>query len=117
MSKRGHVPFKLGGIDFELVPSFENLDRLESVTNKPIYSIASQPKVSDAIKCLLACGKPTFGKSPDWFNAEGVFELVNTENKAVDLCLVLVTFCTNVLKAGSETDIKTVGADDSTEKK
>ena len=117
MKTRGLVTFNLGGVDFELVPSFENLDRLESVTNKPIYNIANQPKLSDAIKCILACAKPQYGNHPEWFNANGVFERITKENKAVDACLAMVKFCTHVLTSGSDTDIKTVGAEDADIKK
>ena len=58
---------------------------------------------------FLACAKPQFGKHPEWFNANGLFERIVAENKTVDLCFVLVQFCSSVLSAGSETDIKTVG--------
>ena len=117
MNSKGVLTFNLGGVDFDFVPTFENLDRLESVTNKPIYGIANQPKLSDAIKCFLACAKPQFGKNPEWFNANGLFERIVAENKTVDLCLFLVQFCSSVLSAGSETDIKTVGAEDDDVKK
>ena len=39
MNSKGVLTFNLGGVDFDFVPTFENLDRLESVTNKPIYGI------------------------------------------------------------------------------
>lgn len=117
MKNRGFVTFTLDDVEFELVPSFENLDRLESVTNKPIYILANQPKLSDAIKCILACAKPKYGNMPEWFNANGVFERINREQKVFDACIALTKFCTGVLSSGSETDIKTVGADDSDAKK
>ena len=106
------MTFNLGGIDFELVPSFENLAALEESTNKPIYAIASNPKVSDAIQVLIACAnKPKTGY-PDWFTKQGVFEAINNEKKVMDICVFVVKFCTAILTAGSEHDIKTVGADD-----
>ena len=42
MNSKGVLTFNLGGVDFDFVPTFENLDRLESVTNKPIYGITNQ---------------------------------------------------------------------------
>ena len=68
-------------------------------------------------KLLLFTTKPKYGNMPTWFNANGIFEKINAENKAVDACIALVNFCTGVLSSGSETDIKTVGADDSDAKK
>ena len=57
MSNRGIISFKLGGTEFDLVPSLENLDNLETATNKPIYMVASNPKLSDSIKVILSCAK------------------------------------------------------------
>ena len=56
MSNRGIISFKLGGTEFDLVPSLENLDNLETATNKPIYMVASNPKLSDSIKDSVISG-------------------------------------------------------------
>lgn len=110
--------FTLGSVDFELVPTFENLDKLEQVCNKSIYQIATNPKFSDAIKVVLACATPCHdAKKPQWFNADGIMKQASKENKTYDLCIAVVTFCTNVLTAGSDTNIKTVGATQDDEKK
>ncbi len=104
--------FNLGGIDFEMLPTFENLALLEESTNKPIYTIAANPKLSDAITILLSCAaKPKTGY-PNWFTKQGIFEKVNAEKKVMDACVFIVKFCTAILTAGSEHDIKNVGADE-----
>ena len=113
MSNRGIISFKLGGTGFDLVPSLENLDNLETSTNKPIYMVASNPKLSDSIKVILSCAKPKYGQIPNWFNAQGVYEQICKDKMIMDISLQVVKFCTNILTAGSDTDIKNVGADDS----
>lgn len=112
MSNRGIINITLGGIEFDLVPSLENLENLEAATNKPIYIVASNPKLSDSIKVILSCAKPKFGNYPTWFNAQGVYEQICKDKQIMDVSLQVVKFCTNILTAGSDTDIKNVGADE-----
>ena len=39
---RGLVLLEIEGLEFNLVPSFENLDKLETATGKPIYELIFQ---------------------------------------------------------------------------
>ena len=62
---RGLVLLDIEGLEFNLVPSFENLDKLETATGKPIYELIfqmQQPKVGDITKALLACAVHTTDK-------------------------------------------------------
>lgn len=110
---RGIETIEIGGMAFELVPSFENLDRVERICEMPIYEIAAKPKLGQSIKILLATGRPAFGgKLPDWWNGQGLLEKLTEEGKYIDLQIAIVKLCTGILTAGSKHDIKTVGADD-----
>ena len=124
MTTRGIVNISIGGLDFELVPSFENLDRLETVLNRPCYEflakdlVVQKYKVGDIVRCILACGSSRVKRYPEWWSFAGIGEQVLIERgKAGDLSVAIATFIGNAISAGSETDIKTVGATDEDVKK
>ena len=53
MNSKGVLTFNLGGVDFDFVPTFENLDRLESVTNKlNLWHLQINQNSSHLIKCF-----------------------------------------------------------------
>lgn len=123
MNHRGIVNITIGGLDFELVPSFENLDRLETVLNRPCYAFLSELagrryKVGDIARCILACASSRIKKYPDWWSFSGIGDAIMAEQgKMGDLSVSVATFIGNAISAGSETDIKTVGATDDDVKK
>ena len=123
MNHRGIVNITIGGLDFELVPSFENLDRLETVLNRPCYTFLSELaarryKVGDIARTILACASSRIKKYPDWWSFSGIGDAIMAEQgKMGDISVSVATFIGNAISAGSETDIKTVGASDEDVKK
>ena len=59
---------------------------------------------------------PRGAKRPSWWNREGIGRAVLNEG-LLNCTRVVVEFLTKALTAGSETDIKTVGADEDDGKK
>jgi len=111
---RGLVLLDIEGLEFNLVPSFENLDKLETATGKPIYELIfqmQQPKVGDITKALLTCAVPTTGRYPDWWTREEFYKRMLKSKRLSDYAIAVATFAGNILTAGSETDIKTVSED------
>ena len=116
---RGLVLLDIEGLEFNLVPSFENLDKLETVTGKPIYELVfsmRQPRVGDITKALIACAVPTTGRYPDWWTHELFYQKMIKSKRLSDYAVSIATFASNILTAGSDTDIKTVGADEELKK-
>lgn len=111
---RGLVLLDIEGLEFNLVPSFENLDKLETATGKPIYELIfqmQQPKVGDITKALLACAVPTTGRYPDWWTREEFYKRMLKSKRLSDYAIAVATFAGNILTSGSDTDIKTVSED------
>lgn len=124
MNHRGIVSISIGGLDFELIPSFDNLDRLETALNRPCYEFLSKElaqqryKVGDIVRVILACASSRTKRYPDWWTFSGIGEAIIAERgKAGDLSVSVAIFISNAISAGSETDIKTVGASDEDVKK
>jgi hypothetical protein len=123
MSNRGIVELTLNGEVFELHPTFENLDKLETVLNKGAVGFLQNDlssgmfKTGDVVSIIQVCAIPPRGaKRPSWWNREGIGRAVLHEG-LLNCTRVVVEFLTKALTAGSETDIKTVGADEDDEKK
>ena len=90
MSNRGIISFKLGGIEFDLVPSLENLDNLETATNKPIYMVALILNYPTVSKLFYLVQSQNMGKHQLGLMLKGVYEQICKDKMIMDISLQVV---------------------------
>ncbi len=121
MANRGIIDLVLNGEHFELVPSFKNLDKLETVLNKGAVGflrndVASGTfKAGDVVSIIQICAAPINGRHPKWWTRDGIGDVVMNEG-LIDVTTKVTQFIAAALSAGSDTDIKTVESEDDQKK-
>lgn len=110
---------ELDGSKFELIATFESLDKLEDAVGKPCYIFIGElqrPRIGALAKAILAVAKP-IKREPDWFDFEGVCQRLTKADSLLNAAVPMASFIASVLGAGTSTDIKTVEPDEGELKK